>query len=216
MSKIKVLVDLRANLGTTRDQFERNSCAAFAASDAHSSVRPDNRELSAEYAYYCALAKQGATDVDEGSTLETMVSVIENIGQPFETDWPYNPYPPADFASWAPPSGLSNLMQRESDLGGISMQQIYDWLDVDRAVIIGMRISSCWMEPTVDPVIDGGSNEQEMGGHAVLVVGHGEHEKERILLIRNSWGSNWQQDGHAWISEAYLAPRLMSTAVIKV
>jgi hypothetical protein len=32
------------------------------------------------------------------------------------------------------------------------------------------------------------------------------------ILIRNSWGPGWGLEGHAWLTERFLAPRLFATA----
>ena len=56
---IKILVDLRNNLGPARDQDPRPTCMAFAASDAHAAARDGWEPLSTEWAYYHALKRDG-------------------------------------------------------------------------------------------------------------------------------------------------------------
>jgi C1A family cysteine protease len=39
------------------------------------------------------------------------------------------------------------------------------------------------------------------GGHAICVVGY---TKDKRFIVRNSWGTNWGDDGFAYASEAYI------------
>ena len=48
--------------------------------------------------------------------------------------------------------------------------------------------------------------------HAVVAVGHGTVDGIPAILIRNSWGPGWGLEGHAWLTERFLAPRLFATA----
>jgi hypothetical protein len=87
---IKSLVDLRGSFGAARDQKPRPTCVAFAASDAHAAARPGWEPLSAEWAYYHALKRDGG--------------LLKSDGQPVESDWPYIKAPITDLKSWKPPA----------------------------------------------------------------------------------------------------------------
>ena len=50
--------------------------------------------------------------------------------------------------------------------------------------------------------------------HAVIAVGHGTTETQRVILVRNSWGERWGANGHAWLSEAFLTSRLFAAATL--
>lgn len=42
--------------------------------------------------------------------------------------------------------------------------------------------------------------------HAMVAVGVGSHKvtNESYLLLRNSWGTKWGVDGHAWVPRSHL------------
>jgi len=50
--------------------------------------------------------------------------------------------------------------------------------------------------------------ERLMGGHAVMAVGYDDNHKigdlKGALLIRNSWGVNWGEDGYGWLPYDYV------------
>jgi C1A family cysteine protease len=50
--------------------------------------------------------------------------------------------------------------------------------------------------------------------HAVVAVGHGTTSDQTAILIRNSWGAEWGEGGHAWLTEKFLSPRLFATAIL--
>ena len=56
---VTAMVDLRAQFGAVRDQGDRPTCLAFAASDAHAACRPHWEPLSSEYAFFHAQKRAG-------------------------------------------------------------------------------------------------------------------------------------------------------------
>ena len=54
MTEVAVKCDLGFLFGTARDQGDRPTCLAFAASDAHAALRAGWEPLSCEYAFYQA------------------------------------------------------------------------------------------------------------------------------------------------------------------
>lgn len=114
---------------------------------------------------------------------------------------------------------------------GQSLQAISYWrLDVERrsradvltlaktllagrwAVVFGFRVYSYGNERGEFPMPDPGARPK--GGHAVLAVGY--DDEYRIgnsigaLLIRNSWGTGWGDNGYGWLPYDYVTRRLSS------
>jgi hypothetical protein len=50
--------------------------------------------------------------------------------------------------------------------------------------------------------------------HAVVAVAHGTVGNQPAVLVRNSWGFGWGIEGHAWLPETFLTPRLIRVAVL--
>lgn len=56
--------------------------------------------------------------------------------------------------------------------------------------------------------------ENNSGGHAVVLVGFRTTPSGRQFLIHNSWGTDWGDNGYAWISETMLRERSLDAFVI--
>jgi hypothetical protein len=102
---LKVHSDLRAEFGPARDQNQRPTCSAFAASDAHAGVRPGWDPLSVEWAYYHAVQRDGGKP-DDGATMDSMLKGLE----PWGPDWGIEGY------AWLTESYLTPRLRRASIL----------------------------------------------------------------------------------------------------
>jgi len=210
---IKSLVDLRGSFGPARDQTPRPTCCAFAASDAHAAARAGWEPLSAEWAYYHALKRDGGHP-DDGATLTAMLATIKSDGQPVESDWPYIRAEIIDIKSWKPPARTGQLFFRDHDTCTVTIQHVLDWLNAGCPVLITMTISDAFYLPNVEGVIERREPIDPERLHAVVAVGHGERGSTRFVLVRNSWGLGWGLKGYAWVAVDYLAPRLMEAAIM--
>ena len=209
---VAVECDLRGMFGPVRDQGARPTCMAFAASDGHAAARDGWEPLSCEFAYYHALQKDGGDpnggDPNHGVTLSGMLEAIRVEGQPPETQWNYLPNIPDDIALWKPPANVAPLYKRQSVYDTATILKVKGKLDVGTPVIITMSLSNAFYMPDQDGVIENDEPPDPARRHAVVAIGHGTKGTERFYLVTNSWGVTWGIDGCAWISEAYLAPRL--------
>jgi hypothetical protein len=118
MSAITVRHDLRGRFGPARDQGGRETCLAFAMSDAHAAARGNPwSPLSCEYLFYHA-KQRDKTPADEGTTLPAIRAALKHDGQPVETAWPYLNSLPADLTQWKPPANVGTLFYRTSRRNG--------------------------------------------------------------------------------------------------
>jgi hypothetical protein len=210
---IRSLVDLRGSFGVARDQDPRPTCLAFAASDSHAAARSDWEPLSVEWAYYHALKRDGGLP-HQGVTLDAILATIKSDGQPVEGEWPYSKLPIIDIESWKPPAPARQLFFRDHGSCSETVQHVIDELNGGSPVLITMTLSDAFFRPTADGIIQSDEPTDPKRRHAVVAVGHGERGSNDFVLIRNSWGEAWGLKGYAWISVAYLTPRLTAAAIM--
>lgn len=210
---IAVSKDLRAQFGPARDQDPRPTCMAFAASDAHAGARPGWEPLSIEWAYYHALKRDGVQP-HQGVRLSTMLATLRYDGQPVEACWPYITELFTDLAAWQPPSNTDSVFRRDSENTSATVSSIMDRLDQGRPVLFTMSISPAFYRPDPAGVVASSEALMPKRVHALVAVGHGARGADRFILVRNSWGTAWGLNGHAWVDTAYLAPRLLVAAIM--
>ena len=78
-------------------------------------------------------------------------------------------------------------------------------------------LSDSFYLPGNDGVVDvvPGEGPDPTRRHAVVAVGHGIRNGERLILVRNSWGEEWGVSGYGWLTESFLRPRLIGVAVLR-
>lgn len=213
MSQITVSVDLRASFGPARNQGARPTCLAFAVSDTHAAVRGAWAPLSCEYAFYHAQRRAGLPP-SGGARLSAMLEALRKDGQPEESGWPYLSATPTDPASWVPPVNAGELFGRNGVAATHSIDRIIQELDQGRPMIILLMLSPSFYRPTAEGIVDPAPGEQPEPArrHAVIAAGHGIIDKQRAILIRNSWVPHWGVAGYAWLTEAFAGPRLYAAA----
>lgn len=211
--KIAKQCDLSPQFGPARDQSPRPTCMAFAASDAHAAIRAGWSLLSAEWAYYHALQRDGGKP-DDGVTMSAMLESLQEDGQPLETGWPYISADISNITAWVPPTNVGSLFRRASEIINPTVQKIMDYLDSRVPVLMTMMLSSAFYTPQADGIIASAEPPDPQLRHAVVCVGHGRRGSEVLVLIRNSWGPGWGIAGYAWLATTYLQPRVLRAAVL--
>lgn len=211
MTVVIALQDLRVMFGPSRNQGHRPTCLAFAASDTHAAIREGWRPLSCEYLFYQA-QKRANLPPDSGARLSSMLDALREAGQPEEAEWPYLSATPG--SEWSPPAGIGSLFARNGRFSHPTVDDIIRLLDDGRPALILMMLSAAFYRPSQEGFVQPAPGEQPERDrrHAVIAVGHGTIDNRRSILIRNSWGPRWGLDGYAWLTEAYLAPRLFGSA----
>ena len=212
MTDVSIKIDLRLRFPIhVRDQGSRPTCLAFAGSDAHSASRGSGTVFSAEHCFYEA-HRMTRTHPASGAQLPSMLKVIETIGQVIESEWPYLKQLPSNLSVWKPPSALLNFYRCDSSQLPATLATVTQSVLDGHPVLITMRISDAFYTPAGNGVIDQRGTEQPdpQRRHAVVAVGCGTWMSTDAILVRNSWGTGWGLQGYAWLTAAFLQPRLDS------
>ena len=130
---------------------------------------------------------------------------LDQDGQPPEVTWPYDDARDSWAASYQPPSVAGAEAKRRQLNGGEvllpTVVMVRDALDRGRPVVLGIRLHATWHGVGADGrVALPASGARDLGGHAVLVVGY----RANDFVVQNSWGSDWGEDGFAYLPDDYV------------
>ena len=212
---IKTIRDLRHNFGPIRDQHDRPTCLAFAASDAHAAVRSGWAPLSVEYMYYHAQHLSGLSS-SQGCYLPDVLEVLKTKGQPVEQNWPYQTNASVS-AAWTRPTDCGELYRRRGELIENEVENLIASLESGIPMLVLLNVSMSFFAPGKNAVVDFTPTDPPNPEirHAVVATAIGECDGTLHFLIRNSWGSRWGDGGHAWLTESYIRKAVFAYAALK-
>jgi hypothetical protein len=197
------VIDHSATLGAARHQGQRLTCLAFAVSDVnrHVALAPDF--LSAEFLYQHAGAITPGWATGGPLPLAPALTVAKTPGQPLETDFPYQPTFASTVAAPVAPIGAAMY---SSTLREIDRKSDVIIGELQNGHVVGLVIDiTITMTSPVNGVVTFSPLILPNNAHAVIAVGLGETaDGKQYVRIRNSWGANWGQQGHAWLPIEYI------------
>ena len=212
---VSITKDLRSHFDTVRDQGSRPTCIAFALSDTHGAVRPPHNLMSVEHLYFHAVKKSAKQDPHHGVSYKDAIDALNQNGQGHESEWPYMSSLPSDLSTWNP-NKIIQSFKSDSTLHTVTVSDICSLLDQDRPSVIVFQPSTAFHYVDSSGLLPSSHFDQNLPSkHAVVSVGYGVLNKEKHILLRNSWGPSWGDNGHAWLSENYLTPRLISITTLQ-
>ncbi|MEB3329300.1 MAG: C1 family peptidase [Candidatus Sericytochromatia bacterium] len=205
-------VDLRAQCSPIYDQGDLGSCTAFAVGKGAREYLQRRRaerptELSALYLYYETRRLRNAVNLDSGATITDTMKAIAQAGIASEATWPYLidvfTQRPADAAyaqasTWRLTTGVQ--------LAGLP--DIKKALARKQPVVFGMRLYQTFRDVGPDGLLPlPQPGDVMVGGHAVAAVGY--DDGRQVLIVRNSFGTAWGDQGHFYLPYAYVTPDLV-------
>jgi C1A family cysteine protease len=85
---------------------------------------------------------------------------------------------------------------------GKDLNQWRTWLASHGPLMVGLQVDATWDHATATHGnLDSFDRDTVRGGHAVCVVGYTQQNR---LILRNSWGTGWGDNGFGYASEAYI------------
>jgi C1A family cysteine protease len=209
MASLPPSVNLQGGLPACYDQTTLGSCTGNSTAG---SVEFDLRAEgitdfvpSRLFIYYNERSEEGTVNEDSGGMLRDAIKTVADLGVCPETLWPYDisqfAVKPSD-ASYAEAlnhraSNYARVPQTENDIKtvlasgkpfvfGFTAYSSFESQEVAQSGILQMPTDS----------------ESVVGGHAVLCVGY--DDGTRRVLVRNSWGPFWGQNGYFTMPYDYI------------
>lgn len=219
LASLPSLVDLRPGCPSVYDQGQLGSCTSNAIAGAieYDQIKQGITEATPSrlQIYWNERYMEGGlpnTKQDSGAIIKDGVKSVNKQGVCAESLWPYNiskftKKPTAACYKVALTHKISAYLQVAQNL-----DQIKGCLVTGSPVIIGFTVYESFES---QQVADTGmmpmpqSGEQELGGHAVLVVGY--RDSDQHWIVRNSWGSSWGDAGHFYMPYQYLLSSSLSS-----
>ena len=203
---VTIRLDYRPRLGPVRDQGGRPTCLAHASTTAHEHARGSTTALSPEYLHYFAA---GNDSTHAGVDFSNVSRALLDPGQPTETDCPYHVDEPP--LAWAPPTDLI-LYRRQSTSQEQSPDVVEALLEAGHVPVLGISTTDAFYSPAPPWIMS--PTGPIRGLHAVVAVGIGTTHTTRSFLIRNSWGTEWADAGHAWLDDSFVSQHLRDVLVL--
>jgi C1A family cysteine protease len=200
-------VDLRDKMSPVVDQGQLGSCTANAiASGLREYLLLQSGDpfvqLSRLFLYWHEREMEGHVREDSGAYIRDGMKVLQKIGVCPEADFPYRPEHFAD----------TPTQKAETDAAAYRIGEYHRVLDLDALkaalaeglpVVIGMKVYESFESEEVARTgkvpVPKKSTERVLGGHAMLAVGYKDRGNAGYVIVRNSWGAGWGDQGYCYI-----------------
>jgi len=215
-AKLQPKFDLRSSytLPAVYDQGNIGSCTANAIAAAIQFDRYRQKLANSDdipsrlFIYYNERKIEGTTTIDSGAQIRDGIKTVASQGDCFEAgdhSWPYDiskfdKQPPEDCYKYA-------LTDR-----AVSYSRLNQQIDVMRSClasgypfIFGFTVFAEFesLEVEKSGIVNlPSSDSKPIGGHAVMAVGY--DDAQQRLIIRNSWGVDWGQEGYFTMPYTYV------------
>jgi C1A family cysteine protease len=217
-------VDLQQWCSPIEDQGQLGSCTANAATGIleyfENRTKGTYTEASRLFLYKAERDLLGWIG-DTGAYLRTAMEALVLFGAPPERYWPYDianfDVEPTAFCYAFGANYQSILYFRLDPVGTPDLQQVLysikEFLAAGFPSMFGFPVY-----PEYDNPLPGGligyptPSQQSRGGHANVAVGYDDNlmigADMGALLVRNSWGTGWANNGYGWLSYKYVTQGL--------
>lgn len=202
-------IDLTSFITPIRDQGAEGSTVGFAVAAAleYQIDKKLKRQviISPRYLYYYAKLEGGFDPhSDTGAFVRDAIKVIKIKGAISEENWPYIP---GDLKSKPPKDIDTAIHYKISNSYSLSnLDEIKHALQKHGPVVAGISLfSGSFSNKDVSKtgvLPDPSSDDEIRGGHAICIVGYDDDKK--LIKFKNSWGSQWGDNGFGYLSYNYV------------
>ena len=222
-------VDLREWCPSIEDQGQIGSCTAQAGVGMleYFERKLHGRHLDASRRFlYKVTRALGHLEGDSGAFLRTTIGAMTLFGVPPEDYWPYSEAefdeePPAFCYAFA--QSYQAIKYYRLDPPGTEHTELLSAIKSHLASQLPAMFGFTVYDSIAGAGEDGkipfpAQGDRVAGGHAVMAIGYDDTikianrdgEAQGAILIRNSWGDRWGEDGYGWLPYDYVLEGLAS------
>jgi C1A family cysteine protease len=206
---IPASVDLRAQCPPIYDQGQLGSCTANAIAGALEFARLKQKisdfAPSRLFIYYNERAMEHTVDSDSGAQIRDGIKSVGALGDCPETEWPYVI---SKFKTKPPVKCYSDALKYTAvsyQRATQTLSELKGCLASGFPFVFGFTVYESFESAAVAksghaPLPK--SDEQTVGGHAVVGVGY--DDAKQWFIVRNSWGNAWGMKGYFTLPYAYV------------
>jgi C1A family cysteine protease len=205
---LPIRVDLRHYMTAVEAQGEVGSCTANAMAGAYEYLAKrtlgEAGDVSRLFIYYNARALDDEVEEDEGTTILNCIKALREWGTCPESVWPYDPDCVFDEPHEEAYESALNFRLEEAERLPVDLHAMKHCLAEGFPFAFGLPLFESFMrEGNKGIPVPKPDQETFIGGHAMLCVGYSEYYK--VFVVRNSWGTDWGDNGYCYIPYDYLA-----------
>lgn len=210
-SNLPKKVDLRPFMTEVENQEETNSCAANAVAGAYEylvkrHLGEESYDVSRLFIYYNGRAVDGIEHEDEGSVIGSLIESLKQHGACSEETWPFDASIVNEQPSEEAYQEAAHFVVEDNAIVPTTLDAWKAALAEGYPIIFGISLFESFdrhRKPGLVPMPSPRESSREShGGHAMLAVGYS--DKDRVFIVRNSWGNEWGDDGYCYIPYDYL------------
>jgi len=202
-------VDLRQYMTPVEDQSTVGSCTANAIAGAYEYLAQrahgEAGDISRLFIYYNTRRAEGTVG-DGGSSISGSIQVLEEVGACTEETWPYVP---EDFDTEPSPEAYEeaqNFLVDEAREIPIDLAAMKGCLAEGYPFAFGLILYDSFNQAGKGGRVPLPSRNEQVrethGAHAMLCVGYS--DRNEAFIVRNSWGSDWGDQGYCYIPYDYM------------
>lgn len=199
-------VDLSPIMPPAWDQGSIGSCVAFAVAGAVVyELAREGEELDPSFLalYYECRELDGTVDYDAGSYLRTGAKVAAQEGIARASLWPYVTHRYNDRPSKA--ARRAALDHRVSSYARVvrTRDALRHTLAGGDTIVFGATLYESFERVDSTGIVQlPAASDALLGGHAMLIVGY--DNADHRFKVRNSWGTQWGDEGYAYMPYDYI------------
>ena len=210
-------IDLRKDMSPVRNQGNFGSCTSFATMGLQEYLlKKQNRyvQQAPAFNWYQSRRQTGSKGIDNGVPTEFAVKMLDAYGSLPESDMPYlsaakqkDEKLRLGFLTQQPTGEMTAKAKKNRIVTGYktvtTLSAVKKSLSDGMPVVLAMRVFSSMGSTPKSGLLPMPTNKDTFqGGHAVLAVGY--DNAKRVVIVRNSWGSDWADGGYFYMPYEYL------------